>query len=923
MSRPLSLAFLWATLWCTLWATSTPVAEGAGPAAPVDYVKQVKPLLATKCYSCHGALKQEGGLRLETKTLMLAGGESGPVLAPSAAEQSLLLKRITAGEDERMPPAEEGGSLTADEVAMLRDWIEQGAVAPDEEAPAAPQDHWAFQKPVRAPLPATAAATGNPIDAFLSAKRESLGLVAVARAEPEVLLRRLNLDLAGLPPSRQQLRAFLAADDTDQAYEQIVDELLDSPRYGERWGRHWMDIWRYSDWSGYRNEVRNSHRHIWRWRDWIIQSLNEDKPYDRMIQEMLAGDELAPTDPDTLRATGFLARNWYLFNRDVWLDATVEHTSKAFLGLTMNCAKCHDHKYDPIPQVDYYRLRAFFEPHQVRIDSVPGVTDLDKNGLARVFDASPDAPTYLHIRGNPDQPDQSQAIAPGVPEVVAAGELTVSPVTLPPEAYHPALRPFVLQDYLAAAEQEIGKAKAALDKARAAQQAKPEDQPLQLATVVAEKNLAAAELHPELLRLAHAADLAKHGSPAATAEQQEAAIAAAAQAARHRELAVAEAELARAEQQLAAADEKGKAKAEQGLKTAKAQADKALNAGESPGDNYPSLHASLQSKQSYNESDASRHAPYAKVSTGRRTALARWITHRDNPLTARVAVNHIWLRHFGAPLVESVFDFGLRAERPRHAELLDWLAVELMESGWSMKHLHRLIVTSQAYRLQSGSLGAAPANFEIDPDNQYLWRMNSRRLEAEAVRDSILHVAGELDATAGGPEIDYRSGQTNKRRSMYFQTAYEKQMKFLVIFDEASVNECYRRAESVVPHHALALSNSALSYDQSRLLAGKLSAELATEQPSQQSAASGDVPAEAFIRLAFEHVLSRSPTSAETKACLAFLGDQAKRLGDPKQLTPFVGNGGGKVQPAAEPTARARENLVHVLLNHNDFVTIR
>ena len=275
MSRPLSLAFLWATLWCTLWATSTPVAEGAGPAAPVDYVKQVKPLLATKCYSCHGALKQEGGLRLETKTLMLAGGESGPVLAPSAAEQSLLLKRITAGEDERMPPAEEGGSLTADEVAMLRDWIEQGAVAPDEEAPAAPQDHWAFQKPVRAPLPATAAATGNPIDAFLSAKRESLGLVAVARAEPEVLLRRLNLDLAGLPPSRQQLRAFLAADDTDQAYEQIVDELLDSPRYGERWGRHWMDIWRYSDWWGLGDQLRNSQQHIWHWRDWIVESLNE------------------------------------------------------------------------------------------------------------------------------------------------------------------------------------------------------------------------------------------------------------------------------------------------------------------------------------------------------------------------------------------------------------------------------------------------------------------------------------------------------------------------------------------------------------------------------------------------------------------------------------------------------------------------
>jgi hypothetical protein len=209
----------------------------------------------------------------------------------------------------------------------------------------------------------------NPIDAFVAAERERRGLVPMPPAERDVLLRRLTLDLTGLPPTPGELDADVA-ETSPTIDETVIDRLLASPRYGERWGRHWMDVWRYSDWAGYQQEVRNSQPHVWRWRDWIVESLNADKPYDQMVREMLAGDEIAPDDPNTVRATGYLVRNWYKFNRNVWLDDTVEHTFKAFLATTINCARCHDHRYDPISQQDFYRAKAVFEPHDVRTDPV-------------------------------------------------------------------------------------------------------------------------------------------------------------------------------------------------------------------------------------------------------------------------------------------------------------------------------------------------------------------------------------------------------------------------------------------------------------------------------------------------------------------------------------------------------------------------
>jgi PAS domain-containing protein len=314
---------------------------------------------------------------------------------------------------------------------------------------------------------------------------------------------------------------------------------------------------------------------------------------------------------------------------------------------------------------------------------------------------------------------------------------------------------------------------------------------------------------------------------------------------------------------------------------------------------------------------------YPQSSTGRRLALAQWIVARDNPLAARVAVNHLWLRHFGTPLVTETFDFGLRSPAPVHQDLLDWLAVELMESGWSMKHLHRLIVTSRTYRAESGERrvesggsrveGREPRAAQLDKDNAYHWRANVRRLDAEVVRDSVLYVGGSLDLTRGGPDIDFTDGEKVPRRSLYFRHAYEKQMRFLVLFDEASPNECYRRTESIVPQQALALANSALSLGQSRKLARTLAETL-------QEAADGDG---AFVSAAFEQVLCRPPSEEELAACREFLMQQREQLADTKSLSGFEGAATADVPPSDDPALRARENLVHVLMNHNDFVTVR
>jgi mono/diheme cytochrome c family protein len=792
----------------------------------VDFVRDVRPIFREHCVSCHSAAKKKGSFRLDARSAAMKGGMAGKAILPGKGAESPLVKLLLDSDpDARMP--QKAPTLPKEKIDTLRRWIDQGAPWPDaasgEESAAA---HWSYLKPVARPVPPGR----HPVDALLETAQRARGVSPRPEASRIQLLRRVFIDLIGLPPTPAEIDAFLA-DGSPDAYERVVDRLLADPRHGERWGRHFMDIWRYSDWAGYQQEIRESQPHIWRWRDWIVENLNADKPYDRMIVEMLAGDELAPEDPATLRATGFLVRNWRRYSREVWLIETIEHTSKAFLATTMNCARCHDHFFDPISHEEYYAFRALFEPHDVRTDHLEGGRfDVLKDGLPRAYDAKPEAATYRYERGDDRYPDKSKAIVPAVPRALGGAPLRIEPVTLPPSAVAPEKREFVGKLALAAADEAVADAVKALDKSDA----------------VAGLDFSVADAR----RVALAAQLEAERLEGTKNEAWKKAAEAAVQA--QRRLALLEA----ARSKFAAKqkpDAKKLADAEKAL--AKAEAELQMPAG-------------------------TAYAPrkmttYPATSTGRRLALANWIASPENPLTARVVVNHVWLRHFGTPLVTSTFEFGHNGRAPTHPELLDTLAVGFMNDGWSLRKLHRLLVTSQAYRRDSVG---DPAALAKDSENQTYWRMNVRRMESEAVRDSVLYLAGSLDGARGGPELDHNSALTTARRSLYYRHAPEKQAEFLRLFDAANVNECYERTESIVPQQALALANSVLVEAQSRILAGKLP--------------TGD----GFVETAFRTVLGRPPSPAEREECTRFLGQAGPK---------------------------GRESLVHVLFNHNDFVTIR
>ena len=1048
--------------------------------AEVDYLRDIKPVLKERCYACHGALKQNAGLRMDTAELLRKGGKDGPVLVPGdPASASLLARLTTSVVDDRMP--QEASPLKPGQIAAIRDWIAAGAPIPaDERGEDDPREHWAFQRIERPAVPGSPS-TVNPIDAFLEQKLRKHSLQPQPEAERSILLRRLYLDLVGLPPTLEQLR-------DSRPYETIVDELLLTPQHGERWARHWMDVWRYSDWYGLGAQLRNSQKHLWHWRDWIVDSLNADKGYDRMVQEMLAGDELAPNDPDAIRATGFLARNYYLFNRTTWLDDTIEHTGKAFLGLTLNCAKCHDHKYDPITHVDYYNFRAIFEPHQVRLDPLPGEADFEKDGLPRVFDNYPDEPTYLHVRGDPADPDKETQIKPAVPALLASFATPIKPVKLPTEVWAPSSRAYVKRDRLAVAKSKIEAATNELAAARQRLAAVPKliaDPVAVTAAAPAEpwlmddfdkKNPAAWELIGEgwkyqggqliqsqtareiaMLRtrkplptdfdltcrytttggttyksVTFRFDLSKDGkdcnfvytsaheagpkvqvahtagghdaypadgrinrpilvgkayelrfavrdrllnvwldgefllaytlptrnpggflalsgfdatvafdlievrelSPdlkltAAKAGASNAPISAEDAAAG---VTLAESKLAAAEadfshlQAVIAADaaalsgkdedalakaasqaegEALKARASLNLltlkpddKTKRKAADKALAEAEkmlaAKDKIYTPLYGAKKALETPEHNDLTYPSTYPPTSTGRRLMLARWMTSRENPLTARVAVNQVWMRHFGEPLVETVVDFGRQARRPEHLELLDYLAAEFIESGWSFRHLHRLIVTSDGYRRSSSNAGSDPATLAADPSNRFYWRAHPRRMESQVIRDSLLQLAGTLDPQAGGPPVDPNG--SSLRRSMYFKQSRDHQDRFLSMFDDADILQCYRRSESIVPQQALALANSALSIEN----AGKIAERLFVSRPSSDR---GE-----FIDAAFEQLLGRMPDDLEREECDHYWDEMAAL---------------DSIQKNPDSATVIRSRLVHALLNHNDFIFIR
>jgi hypothetical protein len=907
----------------------------------IDYARDIKPVLKARCFACHGALKQKAKLRLDTGALIRQGGRHGPAVRPGNAVGSRLIERVTdPDEATRMPP--EGKPLTEKQITLLKAWIDQGAQAPADEKPEEDlRHHWAFQRPVRPALPPVQRGgwARNSIDYFIAAEHERQGLVPGAPADKHILLRRVYLDLIGLPPTREELHAFLD-DPSDDAYEKVVDRLLASPQYGERWGRHWMDVWRYSDWYGRRAvpDVMNSYPRIFRWRDWIVRSLNQDKGYDRMIVDMLAADEITPEDDENIVATGFLVRNWYKWNYNTWMKDQVEHTGKAFLGLTLNCCQCHDHKYDPITQEEYFKFRAFFEPLELRHDRVPGEPDPGPfqkyiyaksygpitSGMIRVFDEKLDAKTFLYTGGDErNKVEGKPPIPPGAPAALGGDRLEIKPVALPCTAYYPGLKPFVQREESARCDRAVAAAHlslaAALEKLAAAHRRQAAgDAAAQTALDeanaglrLAEARLAGAEADRKSVAARIAADEAKyHKAPGNVDELARAASRADRFAAR----CLAQVKLVEAEQALATARRKaetasaGKAKA--AAKAAAVKAEQQLSGAK----------ATVASAQKALDSDATTYTPlspvYPATSTGQRRALAEWIANRENPLTARVAVNHLWAKHFGRALVETTFNFGRSGKPPSHPALLDWLAVEFMENGWSMKHLHRLMVTSTTYRLRSQA-GADNPNKSRDPDNRYLWRFPSMRMQAEVVRDSVLYVAGELDQPLGGQEIDHAQGLVSRRRSLYFAHHGESKMEFLELFDAANPCDCYARTSSIMPQQALAMTNSELAQRQGRLLARKL------WELVHPAGATDEAREAAFIDAAFEQVLARGPTAQERMVSAAFLRRQLSLFQrvNPAQLAAHGSS--GPAAPSSDLAARAREDLVHSLFSHNDFITVR
>jgi mono/diheme cytochrome c family protein len=754
---------------------------------PPVFERDVRPIFKAYCLDCHGGgAELKGKLDLRLARTARRGGKSGPAMVAGQPDESLLLTRMQDGE---MPPGEK--KVPPGQVAVIERWITAGARTLREEPESLPpgiditpeeRAYWAYQ-PIRRPdppqvQPADRARMRTPIDAFLLAKLRARGASFVAEADKLTLLRRASFDLIGLPPSRAQIDAFLA-DGAADAYERMIDRLLDSPHYGERWARHWLDVAGYADSDGNGNDD-TPRPYAYKYRDYVIRSLNDDKPLDRFIIEQLAGDELVPRpwsnlkpgQAETLAATGFLrtavdgtstgAPDQAIAANQVVAD-TLKIVGSTFLGLTVGCAQCHDHRYDPIPQSDYYRLRAVFEPalnpQQWRR---PG---------SRLVSLYTDA-------------DRARA---------AAVEAEARKLAKPLEAK--------TEKYLAEAlEKELAKfpqgIRGKLRDARHTPEGKRSDEQKRLLAANPSVNISAGVLY---------------------------------------------------QYNQAAADDLKKDQAKVDAERAKKPVEDFVSVlDEVPGvlPQTRIFHRGdhRQPTQPVGAGDLSIAAPVRarfealakdpKLPTsGRRLAYARHLIDGRHPLVGRVLVNRIWLHHFGRGLVDTPGDFGMLGNRPTHPELLDWLADELVRQGWSLKRMHRLIMTSAAYRQSSRR---DPADGTPDDEDAGYCRYPLRRLDAEAIRDRILFVSGRLDRTPFGravPVIEDSVGQVlpandSPRRSIYLEVRRTKPVSLLAAFDAPvmAVN-CDRRPTSTSAPQSLMLMNSDFVLNHAQALARRLRSE--------------------------------------------------------------------------------------------------
>jgi Protein of unknown function (DUF1553)/Protein of unknown function (DUF1549)/Planctomycete cytochrome C len=843
-----------------------PVQGAGGDKTKLDTVDtafqdRILPLFDRNCLVCHGSTVQRAGLDLRTRQSALRGSANGPVIRPGNAQQSLLFQLITHQKEPAMPM---GGKLGGDEIAAIAAWInslspherlpevgKHSAAIREPGSPVTEQDRqfWSFVKPVRPAVPRTQSTSWgrNEIDAFVLQALESKGLKPAPPAEQATLLRRAYFDLIGLPPSPEEVEAFLN-DRSPEAFDRVVERLLASPHYGECWGRHWLDLARYADSGGFEFDVDRPH--AWRYRDYVIRSFNDDKPYDRFIQEQLAGDELQPGGPETLVATGFCRNGPTVDNanneqtRVDELDDIVSTTSSVFMGLTVGCARCHDHKYDPFPQKDYYRLQAIFLSSQ-KTERLLGtesdqaavklrnqeidkqisplkeqIAEIEKPVRRRLLDEKVERFTRLSQQaGALASKDTSEYQK----ELAARFERDVK---LQPEEIEAGLTPADRQ-----ARQALMKEVEKLNRTR----------PKPPAAVMAITNI---EGKPPQGFLLKRGDYRQKGEAV------------------------------------------------------------------SPG--FLSVLSPM---------DTSMAAPVSELGAGWRLRLAQWLTDPNHPLTARVAANRIWQYHFGKGLVGTASDFGVNGERPSHPELLDWLATEFMARRWSVKSMHRLIMTSSTYR-QSSRWDAEAA--KADPGNRLLWRFSPRRIEAENVRDSILVISGSLNREMGGPgtypridravigtgstqkwPVDVEEGPATWRRSVYVFQKRSVVLPLLEVFDcpDSTVSSPSRSASTIAPQ-ALALLNNAFVLQQSQRFARRVLAE------------AGSAPADQAHRT-FQIALGRKPSERELSWSLDFMGKQALAY-EQNALSRLNGSGVAKSSDAA--TFRALADLCHAMFNLNEFL---
>jgi mono/diheme cytochrome c family protein len=890
-------------------------AEPEATSAQIEFFeREVRPVLAEHCYGCHGPEKQKSGLRLDSRAFVLKGGEGGPVVVHGKPEESRLIWAINhthgdkvepmPGDDEKLPPAA---------IAALTEWVRQGLPWPKEVGPtlADPKLHWAYQPVGNPPLPKVkdGSRARAPLDRFLLSALEKQGLGFAPEAPREVQVRRLYLTLWGLAPTEVEVSAFMA-DTSPNAYERLVDRLMAAPHFGERWGRHWLDVARYSDTKGYVFEEERRYPYAYTYRDWVVDAFNRDLPYDRFLQLQIAADRLVKGDDNRdLAAMGFLTLGRrFLNNTHDIIDDRIDVVMRGTQAITLSCARCHDHKTDPFPATDYYALHAIFASS----------AELPEKPLLKPFQPTPETarferelaekeakiPTFRAARLDETLAPAKTALylgllRRGLREPKAdldqeAKRLALYPVVL--AAWKTALTPsLTLEHPLWGAWTAVARAPDAEFPARlAAALANPAIDPALRSTLAAQPPKSAAELDRTLAELlakgrtfpdksaVAAAPWHHPKGPGAIAPDQLVGTYSTADIGKHRAL--------QREVEAFKATSPHSPPRAMVLVEGKPRDGKVLLRGNPnrPGKEVPRRYVELLTPPGTK--------PFTDGSG--RLELARALTAPDNPLTARVMVNRVFNQVFGQSLVETPSDFGIRTPAPRHPELLDHLAHDFVAQGWSIKKLIRSMVVSSAFR-QSSALSRA--GLAKDPGNELLWRMNRSRLDFESMRDSMLRMAGRLDGKTGGQPFDLAEDFGAPRRTVYAFIERQNLPAFFRTFDFANPDfHVAKRNVTTTPQQALWLLNHPFVRD----MADRLAASTAA-QPD---------PA-ARVRTLYRATLSRAPTPEELSLALSFTRDFAAspppsrwRLGtgswDPASrkvtFTEMTHRKDGRVSPAAQ-----------------------